>query len=211
VERHGGNDHENRVFLTSIIVILLPGTGVIYTLAIGLGRGFRPSIAAAFGCTLGILPAAIASIIGLAAILHASALAFQVVKYLGVAYLFYMASSILRDGGTLDVSQDKTETASLRIIIDGMLLNVLNPKLSLFFLAFLPQFVSLEGAGATPTLVLLASIFMLLTFVVFVGYGACASLARDYVISRPSVLMWLRRSFAGTFGFLGLRLALSDR
>jgi len=184
---------------------------VIYTLAIGLGRGFRPSIAAAFGCTLGILPAAIASIIGLAAILHASALAFQVVKYLGVAYLFYMASSILRDGGTLDVSQDKTETASLRIIIDGMLLNVLNPKLSLFFLAFLPQFVSLEGAGATPTLVLLASIFMLLTFVVFVGYGACASLARDYVISRPSVLMWLRRSFAGTFGFLGLRLALSDR
>jgi len=197
--------------LTSIIVILLPGTGVIYTLAIGLGRGFRPSVAAAFGCTLGILPAATASIIGLAALLHASALAFQVIKYLGVAYLFYMAWNILRDGGTFDVSEDKTETASIRIILNGMFLNVLNPKLSLFFLAFLPQFVSVESASATPTLVLLASTFMFLTFVVFVGYGACASLARDYVISRPSVLMWLRRSFAGTFGFLGLRLALSDR
>ena len=198
-------------FLTSIVVILLPGTGVIYTLTIGLGRGFRPSTAAAFGCTLGILPAATASIVGLAAVFHASALAFQVVKFLGVAYLFYMAWSILRDGGTFDVSEDKADTASSRIILNGMLLNILNPKLSLFFMAFLPQFVSVESANATPTLMLLALIFMLLTFVVFVGYGACASFARDYVISRPSVLKWLRRSFAGTFGFLGLRLALSDR
>ena len=198
-------------FVTSIVVILLPGTGVLYTLAVGLGRGFRPSISAAFGCTLGILPAAIASIIGLAAILHTSALAFQVIKYLGVAYLFYMAWSIMRDGGALTVSEDKLETSYLRIVVSGMLLNVLNPKLSLFFLAFLPQFIAAEVGNATPTLALLAAIFMLLTFVVFVGYGACASLARDYVISRPAVLTWLRGSFAGTFGFLGLRLALSDR
>lgn len=197
--------------LTSIVVILLPGTGVLYTLAVGLGRGFRPSVLAAFGCTLGIVPAAVASIVGLAAILHASALAFQIIKYLGVAYLFYMAWNILREGGALTVSEQVTETASRRIVFDGMFLNVLNPKLSLFFLAFLPQFVPAEAAGATTTLMGLALVFMVLTFIVFVGYGACASLARDYVISRPAVLLWLRRSFAGTFGLLGLRLALSER
>ena len=198
-------------FLTSIVVILLPGTGVLYTLAIGLGRGFRPSIAAAFGCTLGILPAAIASIIGLAAILHTSALAFQIVKYLGVAYLFYMAWTIMKDGGTLDVAEETAPVTTARTVLNGMLLNVLNPKLSLFFMAFLPQFVPLEARGATLDLMLLAAVFMGLTFIIFVGYGACAAMARDYVIARPVVMTWLKRTFAGTFGFLGLRLALSDR
>jgi threonine/homoserine/homoserine lactone efflux protein len=197
-------------FVTSIVVILLPGTGVLYTLAIALGRGFKPSIAAALGCTLGILPAAIASIVGLAAILHTSALAFQAIKYLGVAYLFYMAWNIMRDGGTFDVSENKQLTSTRRTIMNGMLLNVLNPKLSLFFMAFLPQFVPPNADGATMTLTVLAAIFMMLTFVVFVGYGACAALARDYVISRPIVMTWMKRLFAGTFGFLGLKLALSD-
>ena len=198
-------------FLTSIVVILLPGTGVLYTLAIGLGRGFRPSIAAAFGCTLGILPAAIASIIGLAAILHTSALAFQVVKYLGVAYLFYMAWTIMKDGSTLDVAEETAPVTTAMTVLNGMLLNVLNPKLSLFFMAFLPQFVPLEARGATLDLMLLAAVFMGLTFIIFVGYGACAAMARDYVIARPVVMRWLKRTFAGTFGFLGLRLALSDK
>jgi len=160
---------------------------------------------------LGILPAAIASIIGLAAIVHTSALAFQVIKYLGVAYLFYMAWSISRDGGALDVEEDKTVTSTGRTILNGMLLNVLNPKLSLFFMAFLPQFVPVKMVNAVPVLIVLAAIFMLLTFIIFVGYGACAALARDYIISRPVVMRWLKRSFAGTFGFLGLKLALSDQ
>jgi threonine/homoserine/homoserine lactone efflux protein len=197
--------------LMSLVVVLLPGTGVLYTLAVGLGRGFRPSVAAAFGCTLGILPAAIASIIGLAALLHASALAFQIIKYLGVAYLFYMAWNILREGGALSVDADSKPQQAIKLIRNGLLLNVLNPKLSLFFLAFLPQFVTAEAGNPTPQLVGLASAFMVMTFVVFVGYGACASLARDYVVSRPQVMMWLRRSFAGAFGVLGLRLALADR
>lgn len=196
-------------FLTSLVVVLMPGTGVLYTLAVGLGRGFRPSTAAAFGCTLGILPAATASIVGLAAILHASAVAFQAVRYLGVAYLFYMAWSILRHGGALDVSENRTTAPTGRIIIEGMLLNVLNPKLSLFFMAFLPQFVPADAADATLQLVLLAAFFMALTFVIFVGYGACAAAARDHVISRPAVMTWLKCIFAGTFGLLGLRLALS--
>ncbi len=207
----GESEMSLEYLLTSIIVVLLPGTGVLYTLAIGLGKGFKPSIAASFGCTLGILPAAVASIIGLAALLHTSALAFQIVKYLGVAYLFYMAWNILRDDGTLSVSEDNNKTPTGRIIVSGFALNVLNPKLSLFFLAFLPQFIPAGTVNPTAQLISLAAVFMLLTFVVFVGYGACAALARDYVISRPTVMTWLRRSFAGTFGFLGLRLALAER
>lgn len=196
--------------LTSLVVVLLPGTGVIYTLAVGLGRGFMASIAAAFGCTLGIVPAAIASIVGLAAVLHTSALAFQIIKYLGVIYLFYMAWSLLREGGAMDVTEEKRPTSHARIAMTGTLINVLNPKLSLFFLAFLPQFVPAGAAGVTAELVKLALVFMAMTFVVFVGYGAFAAAARDYVITRPAVLSWLKRGFAGAFGFLGARLAFAD-
>ncbi len=197
--------------LTAIVVILLPGTGVIYTIAIGLGRGFIPSVAAAFGCTLGILPAALASILGLAAILHTSALAFQIVKFAGVAYLFYMAWGILRSGGALDVSEDKKPLSLFQTAVAGTLLNILNPKLSLFFMAFLPQFVTSTNSAVVYEMMLLALVFMVLTFIVFIGYGACAAMARDYIISKPNVMQWLRRSFAATFAILGVRLALSER
>ena len=196
--------------LTAFVVVLLPGTGVIYTLAIGLGRGFRASVAASFGCTLGIVPAAIASIVGLAALLHTSALAFMVLKYLGVAYLFYMAWKILRDDSVMEVSEDGEKRSMTRIAFTGTVLNVLNPKLSLFFLAFLPQFVSAETANPTAHLIALAGVFMAMTFAVFVAYGAFAAAARDYVIQRPKVMQWIKRTFAGAFGFLGARLALSD-
>lgn len=196
--------------LNAFVVVMLPGTGVIYTLAIGLGRGFRASVAASFGCTLGIVPAAIASIVGLAALLHTSALAFMVLKYLGVAYLFYMAWKILRDDSVMEVSEDGEKRSMTRIAFTGTLLNVLNPKLSLFFLAFLPQFVSAETANPTAHLIALAGVFMAMTFAVFVAYSAFAAGARDYVIQRPKVMQWIKRTFAGAFGFLGARLALSD-
>ncbi|MEP1765066.1 MAG: LysE family translocator [Sulfitobacter sp.] len=196
--------------LTSFVVVLLPGTGVIYTLSIGLGQGFKASVAAALGCTVGILPAAIASIIGLAAVLHTSALVFQIIKFLGVAYLFYMAWRILRDNSAMTVSAPPQRSSYFRVAVTGTLLNVLNPKLSLFFLAFLPQFISPSAANATGSLLWLAAIFMVMTFGVFVIYGAFASFARDYVIQRPSVLTWIRRCFAGTFGFLGAKLAVSN-
>jgi threonine/homoserine/homoserine lactone efflux protein len=166
---------------------------------------------AAFGCTLGILPHIAASIAGLAALLHASALAFQIVKYLGVAYLLYMAFSLLRSGGPLAVTAERAGVPASRIIANGFLLNILNPKLSLFFLAFLPQFVPTGSVAPTATMLGLAAVFMALTFVVFVGYGAFASATRRHVIAKPGVMRWLRRSFAGAFGLLGLRLALADR
>lgn len=196
---------------TATVVVLMPGTGVLYTLAYGLGQGARASVIAAFGCTLGIVPHLAASVVGLAALLHTSAVAFEVVKLCGVAYLLYMAWGIARDGGVLEVSSTRERRPALRIIVSGMLLNVLNPKLSLFFLAFLPLFVPADTPAPTATMLGLGGVFMALTFVVFVGYGICASAARTYVLTRPSVMRVLRYGFAGAFGLLGLKLLLSER
>lgn len=196
--------------LTALVVVLLPGTGVLYTLAFGLSKGWHASVLAALGCTFGIVPHIAASIVGLAALLHTSALAFQCIKYLGVAYLFYMAWGVLQDSGSLQISSQDRPVSGMRIVTNGFLLNILNPKLSLFFLAFLPQFVPAGTPEPTAYMLMLAAVFMLLTFVVFVGYGAFASATRQYVISKPRVLRWFRRGFAGAFGVLGLRLATSD-
>jgi threonine/homoserine/homoserine lactone efflux protein len=196
--------------LTSTVVVLLPGTGVIYMIAIGLGRGWRASIFAAIGCTIGILPAALAGVLGLSAVLHTSAIAFQVIKYLGVAYLFFMAWNMLRDGSTLSVTADQKPVSMFRTALNGTMLNILNPKLSFFFMAFLPQFLTHGTESHTREMLILAAVFMALTMIIFVAYGICASLARHYVISRPRVMLWFRRTFAATFTFLGMRLALSD-
>ena len=196
--------------VTSFIVIASPGTGVLYTLAAGLSRGSRASVVAAFGCTIGIVPHMAAAIMGLAALLHTSALAFQVFKYLGVAYLLYMAWSTLRERGALRVEEAGARSA-VQVTVTGILINILNPKLSIFFLAFLPQFVSAGEANPLSRMLALSTVFMLMTFVVFVGYGLFAASIRDHVISRPRVLTWMRRSFAGAFAALGAKLALADR
>jgi threonine/homoserine/homoserine lactone efflux protein len=197
--------------VTSLIVVVSPGTGVLYTLAAGLSRGSRASIVAAFGCTLGIIPHMAAAIMGLAAVLHASALAFQTLKYLGVAYLLFMAWNALREKGALRVERVVGTRSAGQVIISAILINILNPKLSIFFLAFLPQFVSANEPDPLSRMFQLSAVFMLLTFVVFVGYGLFAASIRSHVISRPLVLSWMRRIFAGAFVALGAKLALADR
>lgn len=197
--------------LTTLIVVISPGTGVLYTLAAGLSRGPRASSVAAFGCTLGIVPHMAAAILGLAAILHTSALAFQTLKYLGVAYLLYMAWNTLREHGALKVENDTRAKSSLQVIVEAIFLNLLNPKLSIFFFAFLPQFVQADEAHPLPRMLMLSGTFMLVTFVVFVGYGLFASAVRRHVISRPRILAWMRRTFAAAFVALGVKLALAER
>jgi threonine/homoserine/homoserine lactone efflux protein len=197
--------------LTSLIIVASPGTGVLFTLAAGLSRGVRAGIIAAFGCTLGIIPHMAAAIMGLAALLHTSALAFQVFKYLGVAYLLYMAWSTLREKGALRMEQDISPRSARQIIIAAILINILNPKLSIFFFAFLPQFVSAAEAHPLARMLELSGVFMLLTFAVFAGYALFAAAIRNHVIARPQVLVWLRRSFAGAFAALGAKLALAER
>src|SRR5882672_12404147 len=196
--------------VTTLIVVVSPGIGVLYTLATGLSRGARASVVAAFGCTLGIVPHMAAAITGLAALLHASALAFQTLKYLGVAYLLYMAWNTLREQGALSVEKETGPRSAARVIVNAILINILNPKLSIFFFAFLPQFISPNEPHPFSLMVELSSVFMLLTFVVFVGYGLFAAAIRNHVISRPRVLVWMRRAFAGAFAALGAKLALAD-
>jgi threonine/homoserine/homoserine lactone efflux protein len=197
--------------LTSLIVVASPGTGVLYTLAAALTKGSRASVAAAFGCTLGILPHLAAAMLGLAAVLHASALAFAALKWCGVIYLLYMAWQTLREHGALAVDTRLDARSNARVIVTGFLINILNPKLSIFFLAFLPQFISTEDAHPLARMLELSGAFMAMTLVVFVLYGLFAASVRDRVISRPKVLAWLRRAFAGGFALLGARLAFAER
>lgn len=197
--------------VTTLIIVATPGTGVIFTLAAGLSRGARASLVAAAGCTLGIVPHMVAAITGLAALLHTSAMAFQTLKYLGVAYLLYMAWATLKEKGTLAVAEETAPRSSLNVIVSGILINILNPKLTIFFFAFLPQFVSTEEPRAVPRMLELSAVFMLLTFIMFAVYGVFAAAVRNHVVSRPAVMTWMRRVFAGSFVALGARLAVTER
>jgi len=197
--------------LTTLIVVASPGTGVLYTLAAGLSRGARASAVAAFACTLGIIPHMAAAITGLAALLHTSAVAFQILKYLGVAYLLFMAWQTLKEHGALKVEAETAPRSDRQVIVSGILVNILNPKLSIFFFAFLPQFVSSADPNAFVRMLELSGVFMAATFVVFVGYGLFAAAIRNHVISRPRVLAWMRRTFAAAFVGLGVKLALTER
>ena len=197
--------------ITTLIIVASPGTGVLFTLAAGLSRGARASVLAAFACTLGIVPHLAAAVTGLAALLHTSAVAFEVLKYLGVAYLIYIAWATLREKGALTVEADAAPRSAGKVIVSGILINILNPKLSIFFFAFLPQFVPAGDAEALPRMLELSAVFMALTFVVFAIYGVFAAAVRQHVIGRPAVLLWMRRTFAAAFLALGVKLALTER
>ena len=197
--------------LTTLVIVVTPGTGVLYTLAAGLARGTRASLVAAVGCTLGIVPHVLAAVTGVAAVLHTSALAFQLLKYAGVAYLLYMAWATLHQKDALDVDAAAAPRSAWRVIRSGVLLNVLNPKLTIFFVAFLPQFVRADDASATTRMLALSAVFMAVTLVVFALYGVFAAAVRRHVVSRPAVLVWLRRVFAASFCALGARLAVASR
>ncbi|MGI5499470.1 LysE family translocator [Lentzea sp. CA-135723] len=190
--------------ITTLVAVATPGTGVLYTLSAGLAHGRKASVIAAFGCTLGIVPHVLATVTGLAALLHASATAFEIVKYLGVAYLVYLAWATWRDRSELVVDTASAPASARRVVVSAVLVNLLNPKLTIFFVAFLPQFAT--GFGPMVTL---SAVFMALTFVVFAVYGVFAASMRDRVLARPRVVVWLRRFFAASFAALGLKLALT--
>lgn len=201
--------------ITSLIVVLIPGTGVIYTISIGLFIGAKGSLFAALGCTLGIVPHLLASVFGLAALMHLSSVGFQVIKFAGVLYLLYLAWSMWCDTGALQVVPDGRETAGsmkkLDIVLKGFLINILNPKLSIFFLAFLPQFVSDSGSRPEIELLLLSAVFMLMTLCVFAIYGLLAHKASELVLRSDKIMRLVQRGFAATFALLGAKLALTER
>jgi threonine/homoserine/homoserine lactone efflux protein len=197
--------------ITSLIVVLIPGTGVVFTVSTGLIRGKRASVFAAFGCTLGIVPHLLATVLGLAAIMHTSAVAFQLLKAAGVAYLLWLAYATWKDKSAFAVDNTPSRSCATGIIVKAILLNILNPKLTIFFLAFLPQFVEHGAASPLAQLLLLSGVFMAMTFAVFVVYGLLAHAFRKAVIESPRVQAWLRGGFAVAFAGLGTQLALSER
>ena len=197
--------------LTTLVVVITPGTGALFTIAAGLSRGARASLVAAFGCTLGIVPHMIAAITGLAAVLHTSALAFETIKWLGVAYLLYLAWQTWRDRSPLTVEETTSPRSALRVIWSAVLLNLLNPKLTVFFFAFLPQFVDTAAPGSVLHMLALSAVFMAVTLIVFALYGVFAAGVRRHVISRPRVVTWMRRTFAATYVLLAGRLAVQNR
>lgn len=198
-------------FLTTLVVVATPGTGVLFTVAAGLSRGARASAVAAIGCTLGVVPHMVAAIAGLAALLNASAVAFQTLKYAGVAYLLYLAWQTSRDRAPLEVDQQAEPQSAWQVIRTAVLINVLNPKLTVFFFAFLPQFVHPGEQAATGHMVVLSLVFMAVTFVVFAIYGYFAAIMRRFVLGKPKVVAWVRRTFAACYVLLAGRLAVQDR
>lgn len=197
--------------LTTLVVVATPGTGAVYSIAVGLSRGARAGIIAAVGCTLGVLPHMIAAITGLAALLNTSAIAFQTIKWLGVAYLLWLAWQTLRDTSAIELDSSSAPPSAWRIIRTAVLINLLNPKLTIFFFAFLPQFVPAADPNGTWLMIGLSTVFMGVTFVVFALYGVFAATMRRQVITQPRVLAWLRRTFAATYVLLAGRLALESR
>jgi len=197
--------------ITSLIVVLIPGTGVVFTVSTGLLQGRRASIFAALGCTAGIVPHLLATVIGLAALMHTSAVAFQVLKYAGVVYLLYLAFVTWKDKSAFAVDGAASGVSARDLIVKAILLNILNPKLTIFFLAFLPQFVEPGTSSSLAQLLMLSSVFMAMTFAIFVLYGVLAHAFRRAVIESPRVQSWMRRGFAAAFAGLGAQLALSER
>jgi threonine/homoserine/homoserine lactone efflux protein len=197
--------------LTSLIVVLIPGTGVIYTISTGLFLGSRASMFAAFGCTAGIIPSLIACILGLAAIIHTSAVVFQIIKFAGVAYLAYLAWSMWKESGVLELKNEGSKIGMWEVSLKGFLINILNPKLSIFFLAFLPQFVPAQTTSPLVNMLVLGVFFMGMTLIIFLLYGFLANSVRGYITRSPKAIKYIQRTFAASFAMLGAKLALAER
>lgn len=197
--------------VTSLVVVLIPGTGVVFTVSTGLAQGRRASVYAALGCTAGIVPHLLATVLGLAAVLHASAVAFHMLKLAGVAYLLYVAYATWRDKAAFAIERSPSSNTAQGLMVKALLLNILNPKLTIFFLAFLPQFVEPNAGSPLAQLLILGGVFMAMTLAVFIVYGLLAHAFRKVVIESPRVQSWLRRGFAAAFAGLGVQLAFSNR
>lgn len=195
--------------LTALVVVLIPGTGVLYTINTGLTRSSMATLAAAMGCTLGILPHMIACILGLSAVMHISAEIFMGIKMLGVGYLFYLAWKTWTSAGSLTFQKEKSHDPWIRIATKGILLNVLNPKLTLFFFSFLPQFIPAESTHQMSSMLILSSVFMLMTLIVFIAYGLLAHQSQG-LLKKKNLIQNIEKGFAGLFAGLALKLALEN-
>ncbi|MDC7219969.1 MAG: LysE family translocator [Spirochaetales bacterium] len=196
--------------ITALVVVLIPGTGVIYTVSNGLSGGKRESLLAALGCTLGIIPHLAAGILGISALLHTSARIFQIVKIIGVLYLVYLGVDLIRNRNLIQLDEEKGKGQALKIIGKGILLNLLNPKLTLFFLSFLPQFLTDSPLSYSVQMIGLSLIFMVMTLVVFILYGVLANSFKQFLLGSEKVMQRIQQSFGVILIGFAAKLAVSE-
>ena len=198
--------------LASLIVVLIPGTGVVYTITTGLTLKWRASLAAAIGCTLGIVPHILASLWGLSALLNMSAQVFSVLKLAGAAYLLYLAWNMWREAGRLELNKKSAETSAAKIITKAIAINLLNPKLTIFFFAFLPLFVSRNSSSPTTEMIILSIVFMSITLIVFALYGILASSISTYLTNSSSkAVKRIQQTFAIILAGFAVKLAVGEK
>ena len=187
----------------------MPGAGSIYTISTGLFRGWRSSIAAALGCTAGIIPHLLFSILVLSSVYEYSTETFQAIKYIGAVYLLYLSYSMWNEFGESEFLENSDQKKDkLKIILNAVFINLFNPKLSVFFLAFLPLFVSLESNFPVFQFIFLSIIFMLMTLIVFIIYGLFAHNVSKYFRKSGVLYIWTQRAFAVIFVILGAKLLI---
>ncbi|WP_231738809.1 LysE family translocator [Herbaspirillum rubrisubalbicans] len=207
----GGAGMHTEFLITSLIVVASPGTGALVTLNAGLSHGTRAAMVAATGCTLGIIPHMLLAITGLATVLHSSPFCFELIQYAGVLYLLRMAWLVMKEKNLLSVERVQRPQTYYEIIQNAVLVNFLNPKLSIFFLAFLPQFIRSDDISPMWSMLSMSLVFMAMTLAIFALYGWFAAAVRDRVLRSHRAMLWLRRTFAAAFVVLGVRLALAQR
>jgi threonine/homoserine/homoserine lactone efflux protein len=194
----------------SLVVIVTPGQDMLLVMSRSIGQGARAGIVTAAGVSAGLLGHTLLATLGLGALLHASELLFQVLKLIGAAYLVYLGLRLLRTAATRHRLQTVAKRSLPRLFAEGALSNLSNPKIALFYFAFLPQFVPTSAAQPTLSLLILGIAFAALTFVVKgpIGYGAGA--LSGWLRSHAAVLAWINRTSGAVLIGLGVRLALEE-
>jgi threonine/homoserine/homoserine lactone efflux protein len=194
----------------SALLAIAPGPDVIYVLTRGIAQGRRAGLAAALGFASGCLFHTALAALGVAALIRSSPIAFDLVRYAGAAYLVWIGIQALRHRSAFSVEAASDTRALATIFKQSVVGNMLNPKVTLFFLAFLPQFVNARAGNVALQMALLGVVFMVVTIVVFGAVAIFAAMIGDWVRRKPAIGERLN-VFAGlTFIALGIRVALPD-
>lgn len=197
----------------SVILSLMPGPDNIFVLTESLTQGHRNGIAISVGLSLGVLVHTLAAATGLSFIIQNSAVAFSIIKYFGAAYLFFLAYQAMREGKSVinfDLNSNDKKTRFSSLIRKGFLMNILNPKVALFFIAFLPQFTTSNGLNITVQMVILGLIFMLQAVLVFSAIAILSGKLTKY-INNPKFWKITKWSKISVLSLIGVTLALTNR
>lgn len=196
--------------VTSFIIILIPGTGVTYTISTGITKGKRASIFAALGCTIGIIPHLCISIALSSFIINMSNNSFFILKLIDAIYLLYLGIGMIRSKTNFDLINNKSEEKVGTIIRSGILINLLNPKLTLFFFSFLPQYAKSINDNYITECFLYGFTFMIVTLLVFIGYGLLAGISNNFFMNSPKRISYLQKIFGIIFIVFATQLAFSS-